>query len=120
MIKWSEDCGVCTDELTKFFNSIDTSGDIMGQYKAHLVKLQKEQSTFTAFTQKAGTALKTLGAALGSMAVNWAIGKVIDIAAIIIDNFINSAEHCKERVDELRSSYQSALDKANSNANKSY
>ncbi len=53
---------------------------------------------------------------MGSMFVNWAIGKVIDVVATGIDNLIHSAEYCKERVDELMGSYQSALDTANSNA----
>ena len=47
-------------------------------------------------------------------------GIILQIAfqAIVkgIDNLAHSAEHCKERVDELMSSYQSAIDKANSNA----
>lgn len=52
----------------------------------------------------------------GSMIAMWAISKGLELAVKGIDNLIHSAEHCKERVDELMSSYQSAIDKANSNA----
>lgn len=38
----------------------------------------KSTSAFTTFTKKAGTALKSLGAAMASMAIKWAIGKVIE------------------------------------------
>lgn len=52
----------------------------------------------------------------GSMIAMWAISKGIELAVKGTDELAHSAEHCKERVDELMSNYQSALDKANSNA----
>ncbi|MDE5803616.1 MAG: phage tail tape measure protein [Lachnospiraceae bacterium] len=57
--------------------------------------------------------LKTLllNAAI-SFGIGFALQKIFELA----DNIIHSAEHCKERVDNLMSSYQSALDEANSNA----
>ena len=44
------------------------------------------------------------------------IFKGIELISKGIDNLVHSAEHCKERVDELMSSYQSALDEANNTA----
>ena len=65
---------------------------------------------------KAGkTALHAL-AKIGNIAAIMLISKGIEAAFKGIDNLIHSAEHCKERVDELMSSYQNALDEANSNA----
>ncbi len=60
-------------------------------------------------------ALQALAIA-GNMIAMWAITKGLQLAIQGIDNLIHSTERCKERVDELMSSYQSALDKANSNA----
>ena len=57
--------------------------------------------------------LKTL---LLNAAISFGIGFALQKAFEWADNIIHSAEHCKERVDELMSSYQSALDEANSNA----
>jgi len=68
------------------------------------------------FSAKAGkVALQALAMA-GNMIAMWAISKGLELAVKGIDNLVHSAEHCKERVDELMSNYQSALDKANSNA----
>ena len=65
---------------------------------------------------KAGkTALHAL-AKIGNIAAIMLISKGIEAAFKGIDNLIHSAEHCKERVDELMSSYRNALDEANSNA----
>lgn len=85
-------------------------------YQEYLKKAGEGMSTFSSITQKAGSTLKSFGAALGSMAVMWAVGKVISLVATGIDNLVNSAEHCKERVDNLMSSYNSAISSANSNA----
>ena len=57
--------------------------------------------------------LKTL---LLNAAISFGIGFALQKAFEWADNIIHSAEHCKERVDELMSSYQSALDEANRNA----
>lgn len=68
------------------------------------------------FSAKAGKVALQALATVGNMIAMWAITKGIELAVKGIDNLIHSAEHCKERVDELMSSYQSAIDKANSNA----
>lgn len=52
----------------------------------------------------------------GNMIAMWAITKCVKLAVKGIDNLIHSAEHCKERVDELMSSYKFALDEVNNNA----
>ncbi|MDE6748891.1 MAG: hypothetical protein K2K21_07510 [Lachnospiraceae bacterium] len=68
------------------------------------------------FSAKAGkVALQALATA-GNMIAMWAISKGLELAVKGIDELAHSTEHCAERVDELMSNYQSALDKANSNA----
>lgn len=68
------------------------------------------------FSAKAGKVALQALATVGNMFLMWGISKGIELAVKGIDNLIHSAEHCKERVDDLMSSYQSALDKANDNA----
>lgn len=51
----------------------------LANYQQYLKDTGKATSAFTSFTKKAGSVLKSFGVILGSMAVNWAIGKVIDI-----------------------------------------
>lgn len=68
------------------------------------------------FSAKAGkVALQALAMA-GNLLAMWGISKGLELAIKGIDELAHSVEHCKERVDELMSNYQSALDKANSNA----
>lgn len=90
----------------------------LANYQLYLKNISNANSTFASLTQKAGSMLKSFGAALGSMAAMWAIGELIGLAVSSIDNLVHSAEHCKKRVDNLISSYESALNTANSNANK--
>ena len=46
-------------------------------YQQWMIENDKATSTFATFTQKAGSVLKGFGAALGSTAINWAIGEAI-------------------------------------------
>lgn len=108
--------GLADESLINFLKDTNYSKKDLASYQQYLKDTGKSTSAFTSFTQKAGTALKSFGAALGSMAINWTISKGIELVAKGFDNLAHSAEHCKERVDELMSSYSSALDKANSNA----
>lgn len=62
-------------------------------------------------------ALKGL-AMVGNMIAAWAIAEVLQLAIKGLDELSNSVDNCKERVDSLMSSYQTALDTANSNASR--
>ena len=68
------------------------------------------------FSAKAGKVALQALVTVGNMFLMWAISKGLEFAVKGIDNLIHSAEKCKERVDELMSSYQSALSEANNNA----
>lgn len=61
----------------------------------------------TTLSAKAGqVALKGLDMA-GNMLAMWAISEAITFVVKGIDNLVNSAEHCKERVDELVGDFES-------------
>lgn len=107
---------IADENFKEFLSTVEKSKFTLEDYQQWLIQNGKATSTFTSFTQKAGTALKTLGAAMASMAINWAISEIISFAIKSFDNLANSAEHCKERVDSLMDSYKSAMDTANSNA----
>ena len=62
-------------------------------------------------------ALKGL-AMVGNMIAAWAIAEVLQLVVKGLDELANSVDNCKERVDNLMSSYQTALDTANSNASR--
>ena len=65
------------DDFADFLQGADLSDDIMEQYQTHLMEASNNTSRFSGFVSKAGSVLKGFGAALGSMAINWAIGEVI-------------------------------------------
>lgn len=67
-------------------------------------------------SSKLGAAGLQALATAGNMLLMLGISKGIELVATGIDNLVHSAEHCKERVDELTSSYQSAIKDANNNA----
>lgn len=123
---WQDYFGTLDDGESYIVDLIKNTDDLSKLTGEDLVKANQQARASTlahneaikaqTFSAKAGkVALQTL-ATVGNMFVMWAISKGIELAVKGIDNLIFSAEHCKERVDELMSSYQSALDTANSNA----
>ncbi len=83
--------------------------------KKELSELTAELQSST-FSLNAGTLGLQALATAGNMLVMLGISKGIELVATGIDNLVHSAEHCKERVDELMSSYESAIGNANDNA----
>lgn len=121
------------ERFKKEFNSTQLSAEALaeqfGEVDERIVNYAKTCKNGQLTTEGFTKALKqqTLGAKAaavgmqalamaGNMLAFWAITKVLELAVKGIDELAHSAEHCKERVDELMSSYQSALDRANSNA----
>ncbi len=113
-IQDAEELSNVTDELkddfASFLETADLSGDILKQYQVHLKKTGKEFTDLSSFTKKAGSALKSLGAALGSMAVNWLIGKAIDLVATGIDHVIHSTEYAEKAFKAATDSAKSFSD----------
>ena len=52
----------------------------------------------------------------GNMIAMWAIVKGIELASKAIDQFVNAAVYCKERVDEAMESFKSMTSEINANA----
>ncbi len=94
------------ESLKEFLKTWDGSGDIMKQYQKHLMSTQKQQSAFSQVTQKAGTALKSFGATLGSMGVNMLIGAVVEAALQKIDSLTESTQDQIETLNSYKSTIQ--------------
>ena len=92
--------------LVKFLENADIDSKTLERFQQYLKDTGKATSIFTTLTQKAGSVLKSFGAALGSMAVNWAIGKIIDFAATVIDNWIHNVDNAKEELEEANQRLQ--------------
>lgn len=102
-----------TDDLSKLTGDDLVKANQQARSSALAHNEALKQQTLGA---KAGQiALKGLAIA-GNMLAGILISKGIEAIAKGIDELVHSAENCKERVDELMSSYKSALDSANSNA----
>lgn len=63
-------------------------------------------------------AMKALSIA-GNMLIMWGISKAIQFTTEKLDQLAHSSEYCKERVEDLMSSYNSAMTTADNNAKKS-
>ncbi len=84
-------------------------------YNKYVKSAIKNNEEFSLSTKLGSMGLQALATA-GNMLLMYGISKGIELVATGIDNLVHSAEHCKERVDELMSSYGSAIGNANSNA----
>ena len=109
----------CTDQAT--FNRIIANAD--ENTKMYFAGLNKGKGSIEGLknAQKVATQ-STIGLTIAQTALNMAITMGITALASLImkgyDELANSVENCKERVDDLMSSYKSALDAANSNASR--
>ena len=109
----------CTDQAT--FNRIIANAD--ENTKMYFAGLNKGKGSIEGLknAQKVATQ-STIGLTIAQTALNMAITMGITALASLImkgyDELANSVENCKERVDDLMSSYKSALDTANNNANR--
>ena len=97
---------------------IRTQGDLVKANQQARVSALAHNEAIKAQTlsAKAGkVALQALAMA-GNMLLIWGITKGLELAVKGIDNLIHSAEHCKERVDEVMTSYQSTTSILRDNA----
>ena len=123
---WQDYFDTLDDGESYIADLIKNTDDLSKLTGEDLVKAN-EQARASALAHNEALKAQTLSAKAGKTALH-ALAKIGNIAAIMliskgieaafkgIDNLIHSAEHCKERVDELMSSYRNALDEANSNA----
>ncbi len=105
----------CDETALSYFKTLDDGKGTINNQSASVEGLSE-------YLKKAGNSFKfaAVKATLLNAALNAGIfliaSLVIQGVVKIIDNLAHSAEHCKERVDELMSSYKSALEAANNNA----
>lgn len=109
---------IADENFKKFLYDIGNAKFDMQDYQQWLIKSGKSTSTFTAFAKKAGSALKSLGDAMASMAINWAIGEIISLAAKGIDNLIHASEKARETSKELTKEWIDENDSINKNISK--
>lgn len=77
----TEDLGVSDDALNKFLEDWDGSGDIQEAFTARLKKNTEGLTLFQRAGKAAGNAIKSIGAAIGSMAATWSIGEILSLVA---------------------------------------
>ena len=108
--------GIATQN--EYAKAIATTNPKLGSYLTNLNGAKAGMSGYA--MQLAGATLKTVGLQAATMALDAALSMGISfaISAIIkgIDNLAHSAQKCKERVNDLMNTYDSALNTANDNA----
>lgn len=81
-----------------------------------MIQNSKSTSTFANLTKKAGSVLKSFGAAIASIGINWTIGKVIDIVATVLDNQMNASKHAAESARTLASEMNASMSSISGNS----
>ena len=105
----------CNETTLSYFKNLEDGNGVIDQQAASVEGLSE-------FLKKEGGSAEIAAAktALLNAALNAGIILAVSLAlkglAWFVDNLTHSEEKCKERVDDLMSSYQSALSEANSNA----
>lgn len=94
--------------LIEFLKDTKYKTKDLASYQQYLKDTGKSTTTFSSLTKKAGSVLKGFGAALGSMAVNWAIGEVIGLAITGIDYLINYEEKQAEAFENAKKNAKAA------------
>ena len=89
-----------------------SAGDALNQYQSYLQSTAKQTTTFATITQKAGSALKTIGGTLlstfANMAVMYAASVAIEAIGTAIYNTIHASEIANEKMESSFSAYQNA------------
>lgn len=96
------------ESLINFLKDANYGTKDLANYQQYLKDTGKATSSFTSFTQKATTVLKSLGAAMASMAINWVIGEIISAAITLYDNLAHKVEKANEAMSSSISEYETA------------
>ena len=65
----------------------------LATYQLYLKNTSKDLTLFQRAGKAAGNAIKSIGAAIGSMAATWAIGEVISLIVNLLTNFTYQQKH---------------------------
>lgn len=96
-------------------SSVDNIKDANKQAREEVIKFNQDLKNQSFSAKASEFAVNALVTGVNMLA-NVLISKGIEMIVRGIDKFTHEAEYCKERVDNLISSYQSALNEANDNA----
>jgi len=103
------------DTMTNCSSAAQKAAASYGDNVKGLKALTTATTTSTAAMKVGAVATKLLSTALNMISF-MLVAQGISLAVKGLDNLAHASERCKERVDELMSSYKSALDTANNNA----
>ena len=94
------------ESLISFLRDTKYGTKDLANYQQYLKESSQSMTLFQRAGKATGTALKTLGATLGSMAAVWAIGEVISLAGTAISNYIHRVDNAREALEEFNSTVQ--------------
>ncbi len=95
--------------VLQFLKTWNGVGDISQSFQQYLKETQGGLTCFSGALSKAKGVLKGFGAALGSMAINWAIGQAIGWVSKKIDEAIVTNEEYLEQQDEIISKAEETI-----------
>ena len=101
--EWIKQLDLSDESLKTFLRDWDGSGDIQEAFTARLQANTKDLTLFKRATKVGGTAMRTLDAAIGSMAATWAIGEVLSAVFTGIDSLLNQASNISEKAEGFAS-----------------
>ena len=106
------------DNFKAFINTVDTSGNILGQYSTHLETVAKSTSGLSKVTKMAGSVIKSLGASFASAAISMGVSfiasKAIEGISYAINyskNLADSAKGAGEAITQTDEDIDSYKDK---------
>ena len=98
-----EKVGITSEDFFNFAMKANLTGDVLSQYQDYI-------KHSTSLTAKFGNVLKTVGASLASMAIQFAVTKVIELAIEKYDEFANRIDNARDIMDESIDSYKTITD----------
>ena len=90
------------ESLISFLKDTEYSEKTLANYQTYLKNSANSMTLFQRAGKAAGSALKSLGATLGSMAAAWAIGEAISLAITGIDSFINKSKIASDAAQKVK------------------
>ena len=96
------DQNLADESLIAFLRDANYGTKDLETYRQYLRDTGNATYSFTTLTSKAGAVLKSFGAAMASMGVNFLIGSVVNLAVNLADNWINALEKQQETTEKLQ------------------
>ena len=103
---WNKYCNTletADKSLITFLRDANYGTKNLETYQQYLRDTSKATSTFSNLTAKAGTLLKSFGAAMASIGINWMIGSAINLAVTFFDKIHTTLDKQREITDKMQS-----------------